>query len=144
MLEACRDRYQVSFIATVLRWLSYTAKRAVLVVSVDGYILWARSSKSALRTGAFFRTANRPPVAIPTASLPLNPQALVNGRGDVWHDRDVWLPEPVREIALSPDQYDFSLSLLLLNDAPERDFEKEDDEVDTYDRFNPHTGRREW
>jgi len=44
MIAHCADRYRVSLIAAVLRWLSYTEKRAVLVVSRDGFILWARSS----------------------------------------------------------------------------------------------------
>ena len=49
MISRCADRYRVSLIATVLRWLSYTEKRAVLVVSRDGFILWARSSTPALK-----------------------------------------------------------------------------------------------
>jgi hypothetical protein len=43
LISHCSDRYRVSLIAAILRWLSYTDKRAVLVVSRDGYILWARS-----------------------------------------------------------------------------------------------------
>src|SRR6185436_13658296 len=39
MLEGCTNRYRVSLIAAALRWLSYTERRAILVVSVDGYIL---------------------------------------------------------------------------------------------------------
>jgi Zn-dependent peptidase ImmA (M78 family) len=145
MLEGCTSRYGVSLIAAVLRWLSYTEKRAVLVVSVDGYILWARSSKAALRTGAFFKTANRPPIEIPPCSLPLNPQALVDGRGDIHHGKGVWLPEPVRELTLSPEQYDFSLSLLLLDDVGGASLEEEREEEDTYDRFVRGSGqRREW
>ena len=60
LIEHCRKRYRVSLIATMLRWLSYTEKRAVLVVSRDGFILWARSSTPALKTGAFFRTSAGP------------------------------------------------------------------------------------
>src|SRR3546814_15330429 len=66
MISHCADRYRVSLIAAVLRWLSYTQKRAVLVVSRDGFILWARSSTPALKTGAFFRTSTGP-LAIPSA-----------------------------------------------------------------------------
>jgi hypothetical protein len=145
MLEACSSRYGVSLIATVLRWLSYTERRAILVVSVDGYILWARSSKPALRTGAFFKTANRPPIEIPPSSLPLNPQSLVDGRGHIHHGKGVWLPEPVHETTVSPEQYDFSLSLLLLDDVGGASLEEDGDEEDTYDRFVRGSGqRREW
>jgi hypothetical protein len=37
MISHCADRYRVSLIAAVLRWLQYTSRRAVLVVSRDGY-----------------------------------------------------------------------------------------------------------
>lgn len=57
MLSHCADRYRISLIAAVLRWLDYTERRAVLVVSRDGFILWSRFSKQALKTGAFFRTS---------------------------------------------------------------------------------------
>src|SRR5207245_2631654 len=36
MLAHCAERYRVSLIAAVLRWLEYTERRAVLVVSRDG------------------------------------------------------------------------------------------------------------
>lgn len=68
MISHCADRYRVSLIAALLRWLGYTTRRAVLVVSRDGFILWARSSDRALKTGAFFRTS-RGPIEIPAQSL---------------------------------------------------------------------------
>jgi hypothetical protein len=46
MISACADRYRVSLIAALLQWLSYTERRAVLVVSRDGFILWARSASA--------------------------------------------------------------------------------------------------
>ena len=55
-IGSCASRYDVSLLAATLRWLEYTTRRAVLVVSRDGFVKWARSSKAALRTGAFFRT----------------------------------------------------------------------------------------
>ncbi len=41
MIAHCADRYNVSLIAAIMRWLEYTERRAVLVVSRDGFILWA-------------------------------------------------------------------------------------------------------
>ncbi len=112
----CADRYNVSLIASTLRWLSYTEKRAVLVVSRDGFMLWARSSDPALRSGAYFRTSGAP-VEIPAASLPSRPELLVDGRASVEHDGGVWFDEPVRELTLISEQYDFAISLLLLPDT---------------------------
>ena len=51
-LTLCSLRYGVSLIAAALRWIEYAERRSALVVSRDGYILWSRSSKSALKTGA--------------------------------------------------------------------------------------------
>jgi hypothetical protein len=143
MIAHCADRYRVSLIAATLRWLSYTAKRAVLVVSRDGFILWARSSDAALKTGAFFRTSAGP-IEIPAASLPVRQDLLIDGRASVDHDRGVWFREPVREMTVLAEQYDFAISLLLLDDArPFVTFEAEP-ELDAYDRMVPDERRRAW
>lgn len=127
-LGVCADRYGVSLTAAALKWLSYTERRAVLVVSRDGYILWAWSSKRAFRTGASFKTANRPPRPIPAMSL------AAHGRGGetsssvaefeegVWFDR-----EPCTEVALFSDRYDFAISLLHLGAPPSRYVADDDD-----------------
>lgn len=142
VIEACAERYRVSLMAATVRWLSYTQKRAVLVVSRDGFILWARSSEPALKTGAFFKTSNGP-IEISPYSLPLNAHYMNDGKGEMDHPKGVWLREPVREIAISAEQYDFSLSLLLLEDDPPHDFAG-DTELDTYDQVSPSERRREW
>ncbi|XUM22720.1 ImmA/IrrE family metallo-endopeptidase [Bradyrhizobium oligotrophicum S58] len=117
ILSACTDRYRVSLIAAALRWLSYTEKRAVLVVSRDGFILWARSSAKALRTGGFFRTSVGP-IAIPVASLAAQ-ESAAERQATRQHDRGIWFPEPVTEMTVLSEQYDFAISLLLLpNDPP--------------------------
>lgn len=143
MLRGCAERYNVSLIAAVLRWLGYTRKRAILVVSRDGYILWARSSDPAWRTGAFFKTSTGP-IEIPAAALPSRPQLLTDGRGTIDHPRGVWLRESAREMTVFAEYYDFSLSLLLLEDGRPAFFEEAEDEPDTYDKFVPAARRREW
>jgi hypothetical protein len=143
MLRTCAERYRVSLIAAVLRWLDYTEKRAVLVVSREGFILWARSSDPAWRTGAFFKTSQGP-IEIPALSLPLNPQLLVDGRGQIDHRQGVWLREPVREMTIVAEQYDFSLSLLLLDDICSTYFTESEPEEDVWNRFVPEARRREW
>jgi uncharacterized protein DUF955 len=129
-IGACAERYGVSLIAATLRWLQYTERRAVLVVSRDGYILWARSSDRALKTRAFFRTANCPPVPIPSNSLAARPDLMEKSRGQIRHDAGVWFKEPCDEIALFSDQYDFTLSLLHLEAAEWRDQLDEESEED--------------
>jgi hypothetical protein len=117
LISHCSDRYRVSLIAATLRWLSFTEKRAVLVVSRDGYILWSRSSTPALKTGAYFRTSAGP-IAIPTASLAAQ-RLAAEIRATKDHEAGIWFPEPLSEMTIFSEQYDFATSLLLLpNDPP--------------------------
>lgn len=134
MISACADRYRVSLIAAALRWLGYTEKRAVLVVSVDGYILWARSSGKALRTGAFFRTAGAP-IEVPSLSLAARPNAAVDERVGERLPAGVWFREEVHEIVVRSEQYGFTVSLLLLDDHAPYWGAGEDDVEDVFDRM---------
>jgi hypothetical protein len=138
MISHCADRYRVSLIASILRWLGYTERRAVLVVSRDGYILWSRASEAALKTGAFFRTSAGP-IEIPESSLAARQDLLMDGRSGVMHPADVWFPEEVREMTIFAEQYDFAISLLQLENR-ERCFALRPEEEDVYDRLT--AGRR--
>ena len=63
-LSACATRYDVSLVAAVLRWLRYTERRAIMVVSRDGFMKWAWSSQPALKKRPLFqnkRTTGRGP-----------------------------------------------------------------------------------
>ena len=138
-LGGCADRYEVSLIAATLRWLQFTQRRSVLVISKDGFILWARSSEPALKSGLFYKTRNRPPVEIPASSLAAQ-RRLVNGpAGEAAHDPGVWLNEFCKEFVLFSEQYDFTISLLHFEDAAEwselDDEPEEGAEEDVYDRM---------
>ena len=134
-LGGCADRYEVSLIAAALRWLHYTQRRSVLVISKDRFILWARSSRPALKTGLYYKTRNRPPVEIPVSALAAQ-RSLVSGpAGEAEHDRGVWLNEPCKEFVLFSDQYDFTISLLYFDDAAAWSELDEEPEEDAYDRM---------
>lgn len=134
MPSHCADRYRVSLIAAVLRWLQYTQRRAVLVVSREGFILWSRASGPALKTGAFFRTSG-PPIAIPSASLASCQDMIIDGRAGVALPAGVWFPEPVREMTIFSEQYDFAVTLLLLENEYRYTRFDSGPEEDVYDRF---------
>jgi hypothetical protein len=138
MISHCADRYRVSLIAAVLRWLQCTARRAVLVVSRDGYIMWSRASRSALKTGAFFRTSG-PPIAIPPDSLASRLEMVVDGRAGVELPAGVWFSEPVREMTIFAEQYDFAVSLLLLENRYGYVQLDQEPVEDAYDRFTSQT-----
>jgi hypothetical protein len=118
MISGCADRYRVSLIAAILRWLEYTERRAVLVQSNDGFIKWARSSEKALKTGAYFRTSKNT-IPVPEQSQAARKDRNSDGRAGLDLPAGVWFKEEVREMTIFADQYDFAISLLLLpNDAP--------------------------
>lgn len=143
-LGAGADRYDVSLIAATLRWLQYTARRSMLVVSRDGFILWARSSKRALHSGLYFKTRNRPPIEIPAESLAANTKSLV-GSSDVCElDNEVWLHQPCTEQVVLSEQYDFTLSLLHFPDADHRSEPLEEELEDTADRMRRRTPGQSW
>lgn len=129
-LSGCAHRYGVSLMAATLRWLTYTERRAVLAVSRDGFLLWAKSSEPARKTGAFFRTTDRPPIEIPMQSLVAMGAVHDEQRAGLDHAAGVWLGEPCRELAVTSERYDFGLSLLLLGDAPERRWGSDDEDGD--------------
>lgn len=116
-LASCAERYGVSLTATTLRWLSYTDQNAVLVVHRDGFILWSKSSKPAMRSGAFFRSKSSV-LPIPPTSLAANPHVARELHG-VEADARLWFPyagdgTTLREMKISADNYDFVMTLLIL------------------------------
>jgi hypothetical protein len=134
VISHCAQRYGVSLIATILRWLAYTVRRAVLVVAREDFIFWSRASDTALKTGAFFRTSGVP-IEIPVASLAATRDQLTEGRSGVLHGPGVWFDEEVREMTIFSEQYDFTITLLLLGDRDRYIQLEPDPEEDTYDRF---------
>ncbi len=116
-LGVCANRYDVSLIASTLRWLQYTSRRSILVVSRDDFILWARSSRRAHRSGLYFKTRGRPPIEVPCRSGAANTKSLVESKGTCELGAEVWLDHPCTEHVLLSEQYDFTLSLLHFADA---------------------------
>lgn len=129
LLSACADRYGTSLLATVLRWLAYTERRAVLVVARDGFVDWSRSSEPALRTGAYLRTRGGSPVEVPAGALMAAPDPLLDMRAGVARGPSVWFGEESVEMTLIADAYDFAASLILLGDAPGRPIPDEDEDA---------------
>lgn len=112
LLGLCAGRYDVSLMAATLKWLQYTSCRSMLVVSCDGFILWARSSKPALKSGLYFKTRDRPPIEIPRNALAADRKALKGTSRVRELADDAWFNEACTEQVILSEQYDFTLSLL--------------------------------
>lgn len=140
LLGHCADRYGVSLTAAALRWTEIAPKRAVLVASRDDHMLWAKSNKAALRSGAYFAT-RRNIIELPRDALAHSSNALDIGQQQTTAARH-WFPrEPetmmVNEMIRDAGQYEYTLTLLLLPEAEWQGAHHDDEESeeDTYDRF---------
>jgi hypothetical protein len=100
--------------------------------------MWSRASRSALKTGAFFRTSG-PPIAIPPDSLASRQEMVVDGRAGVELPAGVWFSEPVREMTIFAEQYDFAVTLLLLENRYGYVQLDQEPVEDAYDRFTSQT-----
>lgn len=83
----------------------------------DGYILRSASSDAARKTGASFRTKGAP-LKIPAPSLAAVQDSSDESRTGCNLAPGVWFNEEVREMTIFAEQYDFALSLLLLENVP--------------------------
>jgi hypothetical protein len=118
MFGHCADRYGVSLTAAILKWLDCTEESAMLIMSKDGFIDWACSSTRARKAGAFFRTRNTAPIALPEQSLAAN-DAITQDRAGKEVAASIWFPKAeeqfsLREMKLRADQYDATLTVLVL------------------------------
>lgn len=117
MIGHCANRYGVSLIAATLRWIGYTKRRAVIIVSRDGFILWARSSKSAYRSGIFFKTSNVPPIPMPENSLAAGLITSENKRQGIKLPPDVWFNVSCEEMVVFSELYNFTISVVQIGSS---------------------------
>jgi hypothetical protein len=120
LLSRCAERYGVSLTAAALRWLDFAQGRAILILSREGFMLWAKSSRAAFRSGAFFATRQHA-IALPEAALAHGDQAWLGDQTQqvparLWFARE---PEDmvVTEMTRVAGAYDQTLTLLLMPPA---------------------------
>ena len=113
LFDVLTDRYKVSLSAAILRWLGFTAERAMIVVGKDGFIDWAWSSKPLLRSGVFYRPRQET-IELPAASLAARRDASFDNKTGVTHPSGIWIgDEEVKEMAVFTNEYsNMTISLL--------------------------------
>lgn len=143
LLQHCADRYGVSLMAAALKWIEIAPRRAVVVAARDGFVLWARSNKAALRSGAYLRTRLSPPREVPDQSL-LNERDQLGVLAPAKILARAWFPkepdgmELIERVFVAAGPYPYTLGLLLLPDAiPTWEQAEEDveNELDGHLRF---------
>lgn len=118
VLSSASAHFGVSLTSACLRWIRATAESAVLVLSRDGFIDWAVSSDQARKNGAFFRYRQQT-VELPSGSIAADPLIASCRAGEVVA-LGVWFEYAhaaarVREMKLACDNYDYTLTLLILS-----------------------------
>ena len=141
LLSALAKQFEVSFEALCIRFIQHTSQRAILVCWDNGYLDYECRSKSAVRTRARVRRTEDPQEPLPNT---------VAGDGDTaqeWQGVTVsaalWCAEEAPYMKLTEFKHTYGerdrvLSLLLLESAEPRSWDRswQDDETfDSYDRF---------
>ena len=116
MVSSMADRYGVSFMAACLRWISYTSVPAVFVLSRDGFIVWARSSKAAMRRRAYFKRSGGP-VEVPEGAL-AHGALDERAKSGVMMPSNVWFGRECKEVSFAADAYDYVFSLVFVGETP--------------------------
>jgi hypothetical protein len=134
-LSACADQYDVSLTAAMLRWLRNTDRRAMMIVSTDGFANWAWSSEPALQSGRFIRTRNGPPYEIPAGSGAASGSFSDELKAGIDHQAGVWFDEPVRELSFRTINLNVVYTLLHFKNSERAIWHAEPTIEDSYDRF---------
>jgi Zn-dependent peptidase ImmA (M78 family) len=136
ILSRLAQRYGVSLTAAALRWLEYTETRAMLVVSNEGFALWAKSSNAAFKSGRFLRTKNTV-LELPGQAIASRREFTDEGKTGIAQDAGVWFPEPLVEMCIRSDRYDQELTLLHFDalGAPQHTEIDTEDSPDLFDRL---------
>lgn len=126
-------RYGVSLTTVILRWLEYTETRSMLIVSKEGFALWAKSSDAAFKSGRFLRTKNEV-FELPQLAAAVRKNFSQEDLNGFQQNPGVWFDEHVTEMCLRSDRYDRELTLLQFEDAGPK-FQSEETIEDVFDRF---------
>jgi Zn-dependent peptidase ImmA (M78 family) len=134
-LSALAKRYGVSLTAAILRWLEYTDTRAMMVVSNDGFALWARSSDKAFRSRRYIRT-KKTVYELPVSAAAARKDYTEATKSGFEQPVGAWgFPERLVEMCIRADKYDQEITLLHFEGTGPVLFDVETHVEDTFDRF---------
>ena len=126
VLSAIAQRFQVSFEALCIRYIKFTTERAILVYWDNGYVKYEWRSGSARKTRARIRRNGEPVEPI---------------LGTLAADATIWCPEEaphmkLREFKHSYTTRDRVLTLLLLESAEPRSWDRSWQDEESFDSFD--------
>jgi len=141
VLSAIAKRFQVSFEALCLRFIKFTTQRAILVYWDNGYVKYEWRSSSAVKTRARIRR-NGDPAEPPKDTLAAD-ASVEQERNGIEMSAAIWCAEEASYMKLREFKHTYSardrvLTLLLLEDAEPRSWDRswqDGESFDSYDQF---------
>lgn len=129
--------FNVSLTAALLKWLSFTTERAMLISGKDGFIDWVWSSEALRKSGVYLQPKKNV-IELPEKSLAVRNDLEFDNLSGLDHEAGVWFKEPVKEMTVHVNSYDKTITLLLFSKhAPPRWEQniEEPKEFDSHDQF---------
>ena len=139
VLSAIANRFQVSFEALCIRFIKFTKQRAILVYWDNGFVKYEWRSSSAVRTRARIRRNGDPQEPLPGTL------AADTSIDQEWDGAEmsaaIWCPEEATHMKLWEFKHSYSardriLTLLLLEDAEPRSWDRSWQEGESFDSFD--------
>jgi Zn-dependent peptidase ImmA (M78 family) len=139
VLSAIAKRFKVSFEALCIRFIKFTPQRAILVYWDNGYVKYEWRSSSAIKTRARIRRNADPQEPLPGT---LAADASV---GQEWGGTEmsaaIWCPEEAQHMKLREFKHSYGardrvLTLLLLEGAEPRSWDRSWQDEDSFDSFD--------
>ena len=113
LMQRLAERYAVSLTAAILKWLTITDQRAMLVVGKEGFIDWVWSSDPLLKSSIYYAARQRVTelLAQSLAAQNVDRELAPNG---VQHSAGIWKgQELAQEMTVYGRQNKMTISLLL-------------------------------
>lgn len=136
LFQQAADYFDVSLTAAILKWLSFTTERAMLIVGKDGFVDWVWSSENLRKSGVYLQP-KKEPIELPQQSIAAQGDFDGECVEGVNHKAGIWpFDEDVKEMTVHADTYDMTITLLIFPKHGLRQFNKDEDEPEPYDSYD--------
>ncbi|WP_219082583.1 ImmA/IrrE family metallo-endopeptidase, partial [Shewanella algae] len=130
LMQHCASRYDVSLTAVVLKWLEFSKKEAIAILSEDGFMHWSKSNNRAYRAGKYFAT-RKECIEIPIGSMTAEARYTLLARNGVKCKAGIWFPNTeVQEFSIYSTEHGKALTVLILEDSSSGYHLEDDSESD--------------
>lgn len=139
ILSGIAKRFQVSFEALCIRFIKFTTQRAILVYWDNGYVKYEWRSSSAVKTRAKIRR-NGDPAEPPSGTLAADATVAQEWDGTEM-SAAIWCPEEAQHMKLREFKHSYTtrdrvLTLLLLESAEPRSWDRSWQDEESFDSFD--------